>query len=163
MLRTTPSSRIARTRASSCVGGAKARGSPYPRGQNLTRAVPTRRLPSKRFCPPYGLRALPLRRRPAVRLGAGAAHEHVAVAGAQAAGLDEGLDGLLVVDDRERARPVRAPQAAVEPPAPKHAAQRTPDVRERIRLRRQRAGAAALDPRVRAPSQLQPLRQVGPR
>src|ERR1700722_5052408 len=162
MLRTTPSSRIARTRASSCVGWAKARGSPYPRGQNLTRAVPTRRLPSKRFCPPYGLRALPLRRRPAVRLGAGAAHEHVAVAGAQAAGLEEGRDGLLVVDDRERARPVRAPQAALQTPGIEHARERIPDVREGIWLVRQRAGAADLDHHVRPLGEVEHLREIRP-
>ena len=73
-------------------------------------------------------------RRPAIGLGAGAAHQHRPLAVAQAVGLEEGLDGLLVVDDGEGARPVRAPQAAVETPGIEHAGERIPDVRERIRL-----------------------------
>src|ERR1700737_5573877 len=55
-------------------------------------------------------------RRPALSLGAGAAHQHCPLTVAQAASLKEGLDGLLVVDDCERACPVRAPQAAVKTP-----------------------------------------------
>src|SRR5450631_3148004 len=42
-------------------------------------------------------------RRPAVSFGAGAAHQHGPLAVAQAAGLEEGLDGLSVVDDGEGA------------------------------------------------------------
>jgi hypothetical protein len=80
----------------------------------------------------------------------------------QAASLKEGLDGLLVVDDCERACPVCAPQAAVETPGIEHAGERVPDVREGIRFPGQRAGAADLDHRVRAPSEFQHLRQVGP-
>src|ERR1700761_8550656 len=86
-----------------------------------------------------------LLRRPAIGLGAGAAHQHGAFAVAQAIGLDEGLDRLLVVDDRERAGPVGAPQATLETPGIEHACQRVPDVRERIWLLRQGAGAADLD------------------
>ena len=78
-------------------------------------------------------------------------------------GLEEGLDRLLVVDDGERAGPVGAPQAALETPGIEDAGQRIPDVRERIRLARQRAGAADLDHDVRAPGEFEHLRQVGPR
>ena len=70
-------------------------------------------------------------RRPAVSLCAGAAHQHGPFGVAQAGGLQEGLDGLLVVDDGERARPVGAPQAAVETPGVENARERIPDVRER--------------------------------
>src|SRR5580700_7869769 len=55
-------------------------------------------------------------RRPAIGFGAGAAHQHGPLGVAQAVGLQEGLDGLLVIDDGERARPIRAPQAAIETP-----------------------------------------------
>src|SRR5262245_10543157 len=90
-------------------------------------------------------------RRPATSPGAGAAHQHCPLSVAQAISLKEGLDGLLVVDDCERACPVRTPQAAVETPGIEHAGERVPDVRERIRFSGQRAGAADLDHRVRAP------------
>src|ERR1700757_2254720 len=84
-------------------------------------------------------------RRPAISLGAGAAHEHCPFTAAQALSLKEGRDRLLVVDDGERARPVRAPQAAVETPGIEHAGERVPDVLEGIRFAGQRAGAADLD------------------
>src|SRR3954465_10601712 len=45
-------------------------------------------------------------RRPAVRFGAGAAHQHGALAFAQARGLEERLDRLLVIHHCEGARPV---------------------------------------------------------
>src|SRR5215831_14440571 len=77
-----------------------------------------------------------LLRRPAVRLGAGAAHQHRALTGAQAIGLAEGLDGLFVVDDGEGASPVGPPQAAFETPRVEHAGERIPDVREGIGLPR---------------------------
>src|SRR5438128_6776693 len=77
---------------------------------------------------------LTLLRRPAVRLRARTAHEHRACALAQAVGLPEGLDGLLVVDDGEGASPVRAPQAAFETPGVEHARERVPDVGEGIRF-----------------------------
>src|SRR4051812_28244431 len=67
-------------------------------------------------------------RRPAISLGAGAAHQHCPLTVAQAPSLKEGLDGLLVVDDRERACPVRPPQAAIETPGIEHAGERIPDV-----------------------------------
>src|SRR5262249_48992199 len=79
-------------------------------------------------------------RRPAVSLGAGTAHQHRALTLAQAAGETEGLDGLFVVDDRECAGPVGAPQAAVEAPGIKHTGERVPDVWEGIRFLGQRAG-----------------------
>jgi len=53
-------------------------------------------------------------RRPAISL-AQAPPISMALSGfAQAVGSAEGLDGLRVVDDRERARPVRTPQTAIE-------------------------------------------------
>src|SRR5260370_24369821 len=61
-------------------------------------------------------------RRPAISLRAGAPHEHCPLSVAQAVGAKKGLDGLLVVDDRKCARPVRAPQAAIETPGIEHAA-----------------------------------------
>src|SRR5262249_104210 len=60
---------------------------------------------------PYALTFL---RRPTVGFGAGAAHQHRALALAQAIGLEEWRDRLLVIDDGVGARPVRAPQAAIE-------------------------------------------------
>src|SRR5438874_13084095 len=84
-------------------------------------------------------RLLVLLRRPAISLGAGAAHQHCPLAVAQAISLNERLDGLLVVDDSKRACPVRAPQAAIEPPGIKHAGKRVPNVWKWIRLPRQRA------------------------
>jgi hypothetical protein len=64
-----------------------------------------------------------------IRLGAGAAHQHCALAGARAVSLEEGLDGLIVADDGEGARSVHAPQAAIETPGVHHAGERVPDVR----------------------------------
>src|SRR5579864_2448613 len=66
-------------------------------------------------------------RRPAIGLGARTAHQHRPLAVAQAVRLQERRDALLVVDDREGARPVRAPQAAVETPGLEHAPERVPD------------------------------------
>ena len=109
----------------------------------------------------FGGRLPPLRR-PAISLGAGPAHQHRPLAVAEAVGLEERLDGLLVVDDGEGAGPVGAPQAALKTPGIEHAGQRIPDVRERIRLVRQRAGAADLDHGVLALGEFQHLRQVGP-
>src|SRR5262252_8222460 len=101
-------------------------------------------------------------RRPAIGLGAGAAHQHGPFGLAQPVNRPEGLDRLLVVDDRERARPVRAPQAAIETPRVEYAGKRIPDIRKWIWLARQRAGAADLDHRVRPPGELQHLRKVDP-
>src|SRR6516165_4710843 len=67
-------------------------------------------------------------RQPAIGFGAGAAHQHVPLGRAQALGLEEGLDGLLVVHDGERARPIGAPQATLEAPGIEHAGERIPDV-----------------------------------
>src|SRR5437879_3407991 len=116
------------------------------------------------------LRARPLRWRarlallwrPAIRLGAGTAHQHHAFTVAQAVGLAEGLDGLFVVDDCEGASPVGPPQAAFETPGVEHAGEGVPDVRERIWLAGQRAGTADLDHRVPALGEVQHLRQIGP-
>src|SRR5205085_10662155 len=83
-------------------------------------------------------------RRSAVSLGAGAAHQHGPLGIAQAVSLQKGLDRLLVIDDGVGARPVRAPQTAIETPGVEHAGKRVPDVRERIRLAGQRAGTADL-------------------
>src|SRR5215469_3339520 len=81
-------------------------------------------------------------RRPAIGLGAGTAHQQRPFTVAQALRLAEGLDSLLVVDDGERAAPVGAPQAALEPPGLEHAGKRIPDVREGIGFLGQRAGTA---------------------
>ena len=51
-------------------------------------------------------------RRPTIGLGARAAHQHRSLIVAETASLEEGLDGLLIVDDGVCACPVRAPQAA---------------------------------------------------
>src|SRR5262249_44136594 len=75
--------------------------------------------------------ALTLLRCPAVSLGGSAPHQHCSLAVAQAISLKEELNRLLVVDDRECARPVRAPQAPLETPGVEQASQRVPDVRER--------------------------------
>src|SRR5215472_16594651 len=106
--------------------------------------------------------ALGFFRRPPIRLVAGAAHQHRSLGVAEAVSLQKGLDALLVVDDRKRARPVRAPQAALEPPAVEYAGQRVPDVRERIRVLRQRAGAGDLDHRILALSEFHNFRKIGP-
>src|SRR5262245_49963897 len=110
--------------------------------------------------PKLEMSALASLRRPTIGFGAGAAHQHRSLTVAQAVSLDEGLDGLLVVDDGIGACPVGAPQAAIETPGIEHAGERIPDVRERIRLPRQRAGAAHLDHRVLALGKVQNLRQV---
>src|SRR5580700_3897019 len=68
--------------------------------------------------------ALTFLRRPAIGLGAGAAHQHRPFGGAQAIGLQERLHALLVIDDRKRPRPVGAPQAALETPGIEHARER---------------------------------------
>ena len=60
-------------------------------------------------------------RRPTIGFGTRAAHQHRSLAVAQAASLEKGLDGLLVVDDGVRSCPFRTPQAAVEPPGIQHA------------------------------------------
>src|ERR1700731_2364451 len=106
--------------------------------------------------------ALGFFRRPAIRLCAGAAHQHRPLGVAEAVSLQEGLDSLLVVDDRKRARPVRAPQAALEPPGVEYAGQRVPDVRERIRLLRQRASAGDLDHRILALGEFHHFGKIGP-
>src|SRR5262249_29787213 len=63
-------------------------------------------------------------RRPTIGVCARAAHQHRSLTVAQAVSLEEGLDGLLVVDDGVCACPVRAPQAAVETPGIEHAGER---------------------------------------
>src|SRR5262245_45014209 len=101
---------------------------------------------------------LTLARQPAIGLDARTAHQHRSFAVAQAVRLNEGLHRLLIVDDCERASPIRAPQAAVEAPGVEDAGERVPDVREGIRLAGQRAGAADLNYRVWAPGKVQHLR-----
>src|SRR6516225_2173119 len=102
-------------------------------------------------------------RRPTIGFGARAAHQHRSLTVVQALSPEKGHDGLLVVDDGICACPVRAPQTAVETPGIEHAGERIPDVGKRIRLARQRAGAAHLDHRVLALGKVQHLRQVRPR
>src|SRR5262245_47309232 len=83
-------------------------------GMRGSRSTPSRPAALLAFANSFRCAALladrsPLLRRPAICLGAGAAHQHCAVTLAQTAGLPEGLDRLLVVDDREGARPVGPP------------------------------------------------------
>src|SRR5262245_48770137 len=75
--------------------------------------------------------------RPTIGFGARTAHQHRSLTVAQPVSLEEGFDGLLVVDDGVCACPVSAPQAAVETPGIEHAGERIPDVRKRIRFPRQ--------------------------
>jgi hypothetical protein len=76
------------------------------RRQSLDMVVRDREEPAK-----SGTRRL---RRAAQKLGAGGAQQHCPFSVAQTVSLKEGLDGPLVIDDCERPRPVRAPQAAIE-------------------------------------------------
>src|SRR5258705_11623164 len=99
-------------------------------GTRGSRSTPSRPAASLAFA--NSPSASRLFRRPAIRLGAGTAHQHCAFTVAQAIGLAERLDGLLVVDDSEGASPVGTPQAAFETPGVEHAGKGVPDVRERI-------------------------------
>src|SRR6516165_7572652 len=117
----------------------------------------------KRRFPARAVTDLNFLRRPTIGFGARAAHQHRSLAVAQAVSFEEGLDGLLIVDNGVCARPVRAPQATIETPGIEYAGERIPDIRERKWLPGQRAGAAHLDHRVLALGQVQHLRQVGPR
>src|SRR5687768_12986740 len=86
---------------------------------------------------PRSARAVPdsaLVGRLAVGLRAGPAHQHGPFALAQAIGPEERFDRLLVVHYREGARPVRAPEAALEAPGIEQALERIPDVGKRIAL-----------------------------
>src|SRR4051812_39651513 len=67
-------------------------------------------------------------RRPAIRFLTRAAHQHRAVTFAQSLGFEERLNGVFIIDDRKRARPVRAPQAALQAPRIKYFRERVPDV-----------------------------------
>src|SRR3984893_3859053 len=109
-----------------------------------------------------GATRLVLLRGPAIRVGAGAPHQHGAFTGAQALGLAEGLDGLFVVEDGEGASPVGPPEATFEPPGVEDASERVPDVRERVGFPGQRAGTADLDHRVPALGEVEHLGQIGP-
>src|SRR5262249_7007285 len=94
-----------------------------------SRQAPIRRLSGLAGNSRNGWSPLALPWRPVIGLGASAAHQHRPLAVAQALGLDEGPDGVLVVDHGERTRPVRTPQAALETPGIEDARQRIPDVR----------------------------------
>src|SRR3954452_2911465 len=87
---------------------------------------------------------LPLRL-PPIRLGARAAHQHGALRIREPLRLQKRLHALLVIHDRSRARPVRAPETALETPGIEDARQRIPDVVVGIGLLRECAGAAHLD------------------
>src|SRR6266508_3474409 len=113
---------------------------PSPRG-HASRARRLRARPLRRRSPSAQLALL---WRPAIRLGAGTAHQYRAFTVAQAVGLAERLDGLFVVDDCEGASPVGPPQAAFETPGVEHTGEGVPDVRERIGFAGQRAGTADL-------------------
>src|SRR5215831_7034156 len=98
-------------------------------GTRGSRSAPSRPAASLAFANSFRGAALPsgrspLLRRPAIRLGAGTAHQHCAFTVAQAVGPAEGLDGLLVVDDCEGASPVGAPETAFETPRVEHAGDR---------------------------------------
>src|SRR4051794_32382184 len=69
-------------------------------------------------------------RRPAIGLCAGTAHQSRPLTVAQAVCLHEGLDGLLVIDNSERTRPVGAPQAAIQTPGVEDASKGIPDIGE---------------------------------
>jgi len=60
-------------------------------------------------------------RRPVVNLGTGSAHQHGAVAVAEAVGLDKRFDALLIAENGVGAGPVRTPQAAIHAPGVEHA------------------------------------------
>src|SRR5687768_3519408 len=96
-----------------------------------------------------------LLRHPPISRRARAAHQHRALGIAQALGLDERPHGLLVVHDRESARPVRAPQAAIDTPRVEDARERLPDIVGGVGLLRERARAADLDHGVLALGELQ--------
>jgi hypothetical protein len=107
--------------------------------------------------------ALNFLRRPTIRLRGGATHKHDSFAGAQAVSFQERLDGLLVIDDSESPRPVGALQAAVETPRIEYAKKQVPDIRERIRVLGQRAGAGNLDHGILPFGEFQDLWKIGPR
>src|SRR3954467_182778 len=92
---------------------------------------------------------LPLRL-PPVRLGARPAHQHGALGIREPLRLEERLHALPVVHHGGRARPVGAPEAALEAPRVEYTLQRIPDIVVGIRLLRERAGAAHLDDAVLA-------------
>src|SRR3954471_9047677 len=83
--------------------------------------------------------ALAFVRLPPIRLGTRAAHQHRALRIREPLRLEERLHTLLVVHDGGRARPVRAPEAALEAPRIEDALQRIPDVAVGIGLLRERA------------------------
>src|SRR5262249_47767102 len=86
------------------------------------------------FSPSNARTRLPLLRGPAIRPGARAAHQHGPFTIAQAGGVAEGLDGLLVVDHGEGPSPVGTPEATLDAPRVEHAGERVPDVGEGVRL-----------------------------
>src|SRR4030081_2389627 len=113
----------------------KTRGMSWSCRDCSSRLMPVKALSSSSINPQASSRVRrALLRRPAIRLGASTAHQHCTFTVAQAVGLAEGLDGLLVVDDCEGASPVGTPQATFKTPRVEHAGERFPDVRERIRL-----------------------------
>src|SRR3954470_24025705 len=83
--------------------------------------------------------------RPAVDLLQAVTHQGGAVAVAEAIGDAERLDAFLVAQHVDRARPVGAPHAALEPVGVEDAAERVPDVLVRELLVAEGAGAADLD------------------
>ena len=102
-------------------------------------------------------------RRPPIRFLARASHQHGPVAFAQAIRFQKRLDGIFVIDHRECARPVGAPQAAFHSPRVEYFRERVPDVVKGIRFFRQRAGAADFDHDVLAFGEFDDFRQIGPR
>ncbi len=102
-------------------------------------------------------------RRPSVDPLQRPAHERGLLAVGEPLGHAERIDPLPVGQQRDGARPVRAPHAAIEAVGVEDAGERVPDVRVGERLVRQRAGAADLDADVVVRRQRQHVRQIGPR
>src|SRR5215207_6087909 len=101
--------------------------------------VITATLPSRRFiCPSLAL--------PLVDLSYRSSHEHRLVALGQALAIAERCHGLLIGQHADRAGPVGAPHAAIQPERIDDAQHRLPDVVVGERLVRLRAGAADLHP-----------------
>src|SRR5215467_3594312 len=116
--------------------------------------VITATLPIRRFiCSP------PL---PLVDLLQRSSHERCLIALGQAFGLAERRDALFVGQHADRAGPVGAPHAAIEPERIDDPQHRLPDIVVGERLARHRAGAADLHPDVSIARQVEQLRQLGP-
>src|SRR6185312_7501351 len=77
-------------------------------------------------------------------------------------GLQKRFDGLLVIDDSEGTRPIGSPKATIKAPGVEDASQRVPDIRERVWLLRQCAGAGDFDHRVLTFGEFHHFWKIGP-